>query len=128
MSVVAPPMRAGERFLLRACLGVPLAALVLFFGVPMLSIAWRSLMQDSGGGIGLGNYAALLDTPGVWRALANSLLLGAVTTLLTLALAFVLAYGLERSCMPGKRFTAMALALPLLAPSLVLGLGLIFLL
>jgi iron(III) transport system permease protein len=93
----------------------------------MLSIAWRSLMQD-GGGIGWGNYAALLDTPGVWRALSNSLLLGAVTTAVTLLLAFVVAYGMERTCMPGRNFVGMALALPMLAPSLVLGLGLIFLL
>ena len=58
-----PPMHASERWLLRACLLLPLAALVLFFGVPMLAIAWRSLVQDTGG-IGWGNYAALLDTPG----------------------------------------------------------------
>lgn len=122
-----PPMHASERWLLRACLLLPLAALVLFFGVPMLAIAWRSLVQDTGG-IGWGNYAALLDTPGVWRALANSLLLGAVTTAVTLVLAFVVAFGLERTCMPGRRFVAGALALPMLAPSLVLGLGLIFLL
>lgn len=55
-------MHASERWLLRACLLLPLAALVLFFGVPMLAIAWRSLVQDTGG-IGWGNYAALLDTP-----------------------------------------------------------------
>ena len=122
-----PPMHASERWLLRACLLLPLAALVLFFGVPMLAIAWRSLVQDTGG-IGWGNYAALLDTPGVWRALANSLLLGAVTTAVTLVLAFVVAFGLERTGMPGRRFVAGALALPMLAPSLVLGLGLIFLL
>ena len=68
-----PPMHASERWLLRACLLLPLAALVLFFGAPMLAIGWRSLVQDTGG-IGWGNYAALLDTPGVWRALAHSLL------------------------------------------------------
>ncbi|MEF7616082.1 ABC transporter permease subunit [Aquincola sp. MAHUQ-54] len=120
-------MRVADRWLLRACLWLPLAALVMFFGVPMLGIGWRSLLQD-GGGVGLANYAALLDTPGVWRALSNSLLLGGATTLVTLALGFALAYGLERTCMPGKRFAAISMALPMLAPSLVLGLGLIFLL
>jgi len=123
----ALPMRDADRWLLRACLGLPLLALLMFFGVPMLGIGWRSLLQD-GGGVGLGNYAALLDTPGVWRALFNSLLLGGVTTAITLSLGFVLAYGVERSCMPGRRFAAIGMALPMLAPSLVLGLGLIFLL
>lgn len=120
------PMGDADRWLLRACLGLPMVSLVAFFGVPMLGIAWRSVMQD-GGGIGLGNYLALLDTPGVWRALLNSLLLGAATTGVTLLLGFVLAYGMERTCMPGRRFAAIGMALPMLAPSLVLGLGLIFL-
>lgn len=121
------PMHAGERWLLRACLLLPLAALVLFFGIPMLAIGWRSFTLD-GGDFGWGNYAALLNTPGVWQALMNSLLLGVTATVVTVALAFVMAYGLERTCMPGRNFFAAALALPMLAPSLVLGLGLIFLL
>ena len=121
------PMSSGERWLLRACVGIPLAALLMFFGAPMLSIAWRSLMQE-GGGIGFANYLALLDTPGVWRAAANSMWLGLTTTVITVTLAFVVAYGLERTCMYGRRFIAVSMALPLLAPSLVLGLGLIFLL
>ena len=120
-------MAVSDRWLLRACLGLPLVALVLFFVFPMLSIAWRSVMQDTGG-IGFGNYLALMDTPGVWRALANSLLLGVVATVITLVLAFVLAYGLERTHMRGQGFVTVMLALPMLAPSLVLGLGLIFLL
>lgn len=124
----ALPMTPADRWLLRLCLWLPLASLVLFFAVPMLGIAWRSLMQDGAGGIGLGNYAALLDTPGVWRALYNSLRLGVSVTVLTLLLAFVVAYGLERTRMPGRAFTAIGMTLPVLAPSLVLGLGLIFLL
>lgn len=121
------PLAAADRWLLRACLGLPLLAMLLFFGMPMLSIVWRSLLQD-GGGIGLGNYLALLDAPGVWRAMRNSLVLGAAVTVMTVLLGFVLAYGLERTCMRGKRWVAVSLALPMLAPSLVLGLGLIFLL
>ena len=121
------PMSPGERWLLRACVAIPLAALLMFFGVPMLSIAWRSLMQE-GGGIGLANYFALVDTPGVWRAAGNSMWLGLTTTTITVVLAFIVAYGLERTCMYGRRFIAVSMTLPLLAPSLVLGLGLIFLL
>jgi len=125
--MTAAPLAAADRWLMRACLYVPLAALLLFFALPMGFIAWRSLMQDDGG-IGFANYLALLDTPGVWQATRNSLGLGVATTAITLLLAFVLAYGMERTCMRGRRFVAAALTLPLLAPSLVLGLGLIFIL
>ena len=104
-------MSTGDRWLLRACVGLPLGALLMFFGLPMLSIAWRSLMQE-GGGIGLANYLALLDTPGVWRAAANSMWLGMAATAITVVLAFVVAYGLERTCMQGRRFVAVSMALP----------------
>ncbi|ROR21578.1 iron(III) transport system permease protein [Comamonas sp. BIGb0124] len=118
----------ADRWLLYACLGLPLLVLVLFFGLPMLGIVWRSLLDDSTGTVGLANYRALLDSPGIWRAVRNSLVLGAATTGVSVLLGFMLAYALERTAMPGKRVIGVALSLPVLAPSLVLGLGLIFLL
>jgi len=126
-AAVPVPLMPVDRWLLRVCLWVPLGALLLFFALPMLYIGWRSFLVD-GSGVGFGNYLALLDTPGVWRATANSLWLGLTTTAVTLVLAFVLAYGLERTRMQGKRLVGLCLNLPMLAPSLVLGLGLIFIL
>ncbi|MDG0796654.1 ABC transporter permease subunit [Pectobacterium punjabense] len=123
-----PPQTVSDRWLSRLCLWVPLLALLMFFGIPMLSIVWHSLLNDQNGTVGLSNYLALMDSPGIWRATANSLLLGIVTTLVTLLLGFIVAYGLECTAMPAKRFIAFSTSLPILAPSLVLGLGLIFLL
>ena len=122
-----PPLSAADRWLLRVCLGVPLAGLLLFFLLPMATIVWRSIVEDNGA-LGWGNYVALWNTPGVWRALVHSVTLGLATTAVCLLLGFMLAYGLERTAMPGRRIVAMSLSLPVLAPSLVLGLGLIFLL
>lgn len=115
-----------DTWLLRTCLWIPLLALLLFFGMPMLVIVWKSFVLDSGQ-TGLGNYLDLIHSPGILRATINSLMLGVATTIITIVLAFILAYGLERTCMKGRRFVGMALSLPVLAPSLVLGLGLLFL-
>lgn len=123
-----PPQSAADRWLSRLCLCLPLLALLAFFGGPMLSILWHSLVDDRSGAVGLNNYVTLFDAPGVWRALGNSLLLGIATTIITLLLGFIVAYGLQFTVMPAKRFITFATALPVLAPSLVLGLGLIFLL
>ncbi len=109
------------------CVGVPVLALVLFFLVPLGTILWRSL-TDEGGGIGVANYLALFRTPGIVRATLHSLAVGGATTVVCLLLGFMVAYAAQRARMPGKRFVAAVLTLPLLAPSLVLGLGLIFLL
>lgn len=125
--MTALPLNRADRWWVRVGIGAPMLALFCFFVLPMLTIVWRSVAQDDGS-VGLAHWQALLDTPGVWRAARNSLWLGAATTGVTLLLAFVLSYGLERTPMPGQRFIAATLALPMLAPSLVLGLGLIFLL
>lgn len=112
----------------KLCLWIPLIALIAFFGLPMMSIFWHSLIDDSTGRVGLSNYLMLADMPGIWHATANSIVLSLTTTLFTVALAFMVAYGMECTAMQGKRFISAAITLPILAPSLVLGLGLIFIL
>lgn len=117
-----------DRCFLRVCLGVPCAVLLLFFVLPMSVVVWRSVLDDGSGTPGWGNYAALLHTPRLAQALAGSLALGGATTAIAVGLGFVVAYGIERCALPGRRLLALSMSLPVLAPSLVLGLGLIFLL
>lgn len=117
-----------DKWFYRICLWVPLFGLFMFFLMPMATIVWRSLVADADGSVGLGNYVELWHASGVWQALFNSLWLGFTTTVVTLLLAMVMAYTLERTVVRGRAFMSICLALPLLAPSLVLGLGLIFLL
>lgn len=116
-----------DRVLLWTCVGIPMAGLALFFLFPLATVAWRSLVQKDGG-IGLGNYAEVFATRGILTATANSLTMSAATTAVSLLLGFAIAYGLDRSRMRGKAYVKLALVLPLLAPSLVQGLGLIFIL
>lgn len=118
----------SDRRILLACLWIPLIALILFFGMPLLSIFWHSVTDDYTGQFTLDNYGAMMTTPGIWRAFYNSVLLGIMTTFFSLCLGFIVAYGIERTRMPGKKFIAISMSLPVLAPSLVLGLGLIFIL
>lgn len=117
-----------ERIVPALSLAVPLCVLMVFFGIPMLAIAWKSFVNDTTNSVGLSNYVLLLDSPGIWRAARNSMVLGVCATSITLFLGFLAAYGLERTQMRGKKWVEMAISLPVIAPSLVLGLGLIFLL
>lgn len=126
--ILLPPQSFSDRWLAKLCLYLPLVVLLAFFGIPMMSIFWQSLLDDNQGTFGLANYIALAHSPGVWRAVANSLILGISTTIVTLILGFLVAYGLTFTAMPAKRFITFTTSLPVLAPSLVLGLGLIFLL
>lgn len=106
---------------------LPLLGLCVFFLHPLLSVLTRSLVDDQGA-FTLANYARLLDDPGLPRAAWHSVLIGATTTLGTLAIGLCVAMALHRSRLPGKALIRGALLLPMLAPSLVLGLGLVCLL
>ncbi len=130
MPLAAPAGRApwsADRLLLWTCVAIPLAGLALFFLYPLATVAWRSLIQKDGA-IGWDNYAEVFATRGILTATLNSLVMSASTTVISIGLGFFIAYGLDRSCMRGKTIVQFALVLPLLAPSLVQGLGLIFLL
>lgn len=129
-AIAAPAGRApwtADRLLLWTCVAIPLAGLALFFLYPLACVAWRSLVAKDGS-VGLSNYAEVFATRGILTATVNSLAMSAATTVISIALGFAIAYGLDRSCMRGKRIVQLALVLPLLAPSLVQGLGLIFIL
>ena len=126
------PARAGrapfdfDRLLTLVCVGLPLLGLILFFAYPMLIVFLRSITV--GDSFGLGNYAEVLSSSGFWRATRHSLIMGGATTLLSVLLGFVIAHGLYRCAFPGKWLIRGIIVLPLLAPSLVQALGLIFLL
>ena len=48
-----------------------IAAMAVFFVLPVVAILWRSF--DTGSGAGLGNYIVTLGDPRVWELIGNSL-------------------------------------------------------
>ena len=116
----------GDRLLTLACVGLPLLGLILFFAYPMVIVFLRSItVADS---YGIGNYTEVLGSAGFWRATRHSLAMGGATTVLSVFLGFIIAHGLYRCAFRGKWLIRSVIVLPLLAPSLVQALGLIFLL
>ncbi|HEX6143811.1 MAG TPA: putative 2-aminoethylphosphonate ABC transporter permease subunit [Geminicoccaceae bacterium] len=76
---------------------------------------------------GLSNYVAYVTTPALRHSLWNSLTIAAVTTVITVGAAFLFAYALTRSCMPAKPLFRTIAMVPILVPSLLPGIGLIYL-
>lgn len=106
---------------------MPLVGLCAFFLHPLLTVLLRSV-TDPQGAFTLDNFARLLDDPGLPRAALHSIVIGVTTTLATVLVGVCIAMALHRSRLPGKPLIRAALLLPMLAPSLVLGLGLVCLL
>ncbi|SEM17635.1 iron(III) transport system permease protein [Luteibacter sp. UNCMF331Sha3.1] len=119
--------RSRPRFAGALLLGVPALALLLFFVHPLATVLWRSV-TDADGALTLANFMRLSDDPGLPRAAWHSVAIGLATTACTVPIGLVVAMALHRSRLRGKRLIRGVLVLPMLAPSLVLGLGLVCLL
>ncbi|MBL8893511.1 MAG: putative 2-aminoethylphosphonate ABC transporter permease subunit [Rhizobiales bacterium] len=71
--------------------------------------------------------AQFFATPSLATSTFNSLFIAVVSTILCVALAFVYAYGLTRTCLRGRGFFRIVSQIPLLAPSLLPAISLVYL-
>lgn len=78
-------------------------------------------------GTGLTNFTTYFSTPALTQSVKNSLWIAAISTVITVTLAFWFAYGLARSCMRFKGVFRMVAMLPILVPSLLPGIALVYL-
>ncbi len=76
---------------------------------------------------GTGNYLSYFSTPALFTSIHNSLMIAVISTIVTVTLAFLYAYALTRSCMRFKGAFKMIAMVPILVPSLLAGIGLIYL-
>ncbi len=112
-------MRAGILLLI----GWMLITLVL----PLWWLLSKSFHNQNGDFVGVANYVQYFSTPALFASVWNSLFIAVLSTAIVLPLAFVYAYALQRSCMRWKgAFQALAL-IPILAPSLLPAISLIYL-
>ena len=102
------------------------AFLTAFFIIPLGILAARSL-SGAGGGLSLANYREYLQSPELFSSLRNTAYLGGATVALTLPLAFLFAYGLERCRLPLRGVFFIIGSVPLLAPSLLPAIALVYL-
>jgi iron(III) transport system permease protein len=106
-----------------------LVAIAVLLGVamvaPLLSILGKAL-ESSTGERDLGAFAAYLASPALLVSLWHSIWVSALVTLIVVPLAFGFAYALTRTCMPGKGVFRTITLLPLLAPSLLSAISIIY--
>jgi iron(III) transport system permease protein len=109
-----------------AALAVVLLFLLVFLAAPLLAVLQQALEDASGRYVGLANFVAYARTPALLDSLANSLWVSALVTAIVVPLAFGFAYALQRSRMRGKPLLRGITLLPLLAPSLLSAISLIY--
>lgn len=88
---------------------------------------FRRVMLRPSRALGLENYATYFSTPTLFRSIENSAFIAIVSTIFTVGLAFGFAYALNRSCMRFKDAFKLVAMVPILVPSLLPGIALIYL-
>jgi iron(III) transport system permease protein len=125
----APIRRRLDRddWLMRGGIVLLLAWLFVTLLLPLWWLLRKSFENEAGQFVGLANYVQYFSTPALFASVWNSLFIALLTTAIVLPLAFTYAYALQRSCMRFKGlFQALAL-IPILAPSLLPAISLIYL-
>ena len=102
--------------------------LALFLALPLLAILIKSVTDGDGAWVGLSVMTGIIAGDGFLAMVGRSLAVGMVTTLLVVPAAYAFAYGLTRTRLPGKGLLRITALLPLLAPSLLPGIALVYLL
>lgn len=107
-----------------------LAAIYLFIFLPVLvlvlfSFQGSTLPVPPFTGPSWRWYAAVLADGRLLAALGNSVLVGALSSLLALIVGFLAAWGLARHPFPGGRFVAWLILAPLTVSYLIIGMGLL---
>ncbi|WP_428458369.1 putative 2-aminoethylphosphonate ABC transporter permease subunit [Photobacterium makurazakiensis] len=106
-----------------------LAALLMLFGLfaPLGAMFAKSVQNSAGEYVGFVNYANYLTNPALTHSIYNTLFIGVTVSTIVGLLAFFYSYALTRTCMPGKRLFKIIGSLPILAPSLLPAISLVYL-
>ena len=121
------PRLSRDDWLMRAFMGVIGLYLIVTLALPLSIMLAKSLQSSAGEFIGFSNYLQYFKNPALSQSIFNSFSVSILSTVITVPLAFVYAYALTRSCIPGKGlFKTIALA-PILVPSLLPGIALVYL-
>jgi len=88
---------------------------------------FRRVVLRPSSSAGLENYRTYFSTPSLFRSIENSLWIATLSTLITVSLAFGFAYALNRSTMRFKGVFRLIAMIPILVPSLLPGIALVYL-
>jgi iron(III) transport system permease protein len=112
---------------MRAFMGVIGLYLVVTLALPLGIMLAKSLQGPKGDFVGAANYVRYFSTPALFQSIGNSFRVALLSTAITVPLAFAYAYALTRSCMPLRGLFKTIALIPILVPSLLPGIALVYL-
>ena len=108
-------------------IGIAATYILVSLALPMYAILSKSIENKDGLFIGLENYKYYFSNPSLFYSIYNSLYVSIISTIISVSLSFLFAFALTRSCMVAKPFFRSIAMIPILLPSLLAGIALIYL-
>ena len=121
------PILSRDDYVMRGFIILVGVWMVVAVLLPLYFMLSKSVEDHDGNFIGIANYIAYFSTPALSVSINNSIFVASLCTAITISLAFVFAYALTRSCMPAKGVFRIISLIPLLAPSLLPAIALVYL-
>ncbi len=115
-----------DDWIMRICMIVLGIFLAAFIVLPLYTLMSKSFENRAGDFVGFVNYVEYFSTPALFLSAINSLYISVIGTIVVLGTAFLYAYALTRTCMPFKIFFKLVAVIPLLTPSLLSGISLVY--
>ncbi len=129
-TMASQPVRqkaSSDDILMRVVLAVVALWLVGTVLLPLGALLIKSVEGPKGEFVGLANFAQYFSNPALTASITNSVWIAFVSTAICVLLSFIFAYGLTRTCMAGRGLFKLISQVPLLAPSLLPAISLVYL-
>lgn len=123
---IVKPKLSRDDWIMRSAMILIGLFLVVVVLLPLYTMMSKSLEDSDGNFIGLANYIEFFSTPALFYSIFNSLFVSVLATIIVIGTAFFYGYALTRSCMPFKKFFRLVAMIPLLTPSLLSGISLVY--
>jgi iron(III) transport system permease protein len=122
-----PAVLWGEQIVARGGLLLLCVALIACLTAPLAAILVRALQDSEGIFVGLANFATYFAQGSFANSIGTTLQFALLTTGITVPLAFLFAFAIQRSCIPAKSLWRNIAMIPILAPSLLAAISFIYL-
>ncbi len=104
-----------------------LAIFCIFLVGPLILLFVKAFQDGSGAFCGLAQFRKYLSSANMLSSLGHTIYISLTATLISVSAAFAMAYSLSRRSVPCKKFFQFISRLPMYAPTMLLGMSLIYL-
>ena len=110
----------------RVLVFIYLALFFCFLVLPLFALMSKSMQNAEGVFVGLENFKVYLKDPALFKSFFHSLFVAFVSTVIVVCLGFLYALALQCTCIPLKGFFRVVSLIPLLSPSILAAIALVY--